>query len=529
MAISTTTDKTIVKRRTHWILLTLLAVAALPGTLLAADAEAKIPDQAVQAAMAEMGTTAEEQAALQADKDANYASLAYKDEGWVEEESVDVSVGGESYTVTLLRKLTDTEITRYYGDILWTAVAAFLVFFMQAGFALVEAGFTRAKSAVNIIMKNVMDFSIGIIAFFVIGFHLMFAGDESLFMLGGTEASDWGMTFFIFQAVFCATAATIVSGAMAERTKFTSYLIYSAVISGIIYPISGSWMWGGLLDGGGWLEAVSFVTDSNGDPVCFSDFAGSTVVHSVGGWLALAGAIVLGPRIGKYVNGKPKAIMGHNIPLAALGVFILFFGWFGFNPGSTTTFNGDLGGIAVTTGLAAAAGAVGAMFTAWGVFRKPDASMTLNGVLAGLVSITAPCATVTPFWAVIIGLIGGMIVVFSVIGLDKLLKVDDPVGAVSVHGVCGAWGTLACGLFNTPDADTGLGGILVGGSSAQLIVQVTGIVSAFAWAFGTGLVLFLAIKYTVGLRVSEDEELRGLDVGEHGMEAYSGFQVFTTT
>jgi Amt family ammonium transporter len=247
----------------------------------------------------------------------------------------------------------------------------------------------------------------------------------------------------------------------------------------------------------------------------------------VGGWLALAGAIVLGPRIGKYVNGKPKAIMGHNIPLAALGVFILFFGWFGFNPGSTTTFNGDLGGIAVTTGLAAAAGAVGAMLTAWGVFRKPDASMTLNGVLAGLVSITAPCATVTPFWAVVIGLVGGVIVVFSVIGLDKLCKVDDPVGAVSVHGVCGAWGTLACGLFNTPS--DGVGGILVGGGPGQLVTQVIGIATAFAWAFGTGLVLFLAIKYTVGLRVSEDEELRGLDVGEHGMEAYSGFQVFTTT
>jgi Amt family ammonium transporter len=516
-----------VKRRTHWILLTLLAVAALPSVGLAADAEATIPDQAVEAAMTQMGTTADEQAALQADKDANYASLAYKDEGWVAEEEVSVSVGGESYTVTLLRKLTDTEITRYYGDILWTAIAAFLVFFMQAGFALVEAGFTRAKSAVNIIMKNVMDFSIGIIAFFVIGFHLMFAGGESLFLLGGTESSDWGMTFFIFQAVFCATAATIVSGAMAERTKFTSYLVYSAIISGIIYPISGSWMWGGLLDGGGWLEAGDQSWLASMGLPAFSDFAGSTVVHSVGGWLALAGAIVLGPRIGKYVNGKPKAIMGHNIPLAALGVFILFFGWFGFNPGSTTTFNGDLGGIAVTTGLAAAAGAVGAMLTAWGVFRKPDASMTLNGVLAGLVSITAPCATVTPFWAVVIGLVGGVIVVFSVIGLDKLCKVDDPVGAVSVHGVCGAWGTLACGLFNTPS--DGVGGILVGGGPGQLVTQVIGIATAFAWAFGTGLVLFLAIKYTVGLRVSEDEELRGLDVGEHGMEAYSGFQVFTTT
>jgi len=317
---------------------------------------------------------------------------------------------------------------------------------------------------------------------------------------------------------------------MAERTKFVSYLVYSAVISAIIYPYSGSWAWGSLLDGEGWLETF-YQIDVGGEKVAvfFSDFAGSTVVHSVGGWLALAGAIVLGPRIGKYVNGKPRAIMGHNIPLAALGVFILFFGWFGFNPGSTTSFDMSLGGIAVTTGLAAAAGGILAMATSWVIGKKPDGSMTLNGVLAGLVSITAPCATVTPVWAIVIGAIGGVLVVLAVIFIDSVLKVDDPVGAVAVHGVCGAWGTLSCGLFNTVDPETGIGGVLLGGSIHQLVVQLVGIVSVFAWAFGLGLVLFLGIKFTIGLRVTPEEELRGLDLGEHGMEAYSGFQVFTTT
>ena len=353
-------------------------------------------------------------------------------------------------------------------------------------------------------MKNLMDFSIGSIAFLIIGFHLMFSGSEPLFFLGDTDGGDWGFTFFIFQAVFAATAATIVSGAMAERTKFTSYLIYSAVISAVIYPIFGSWAWGGLLDGGGWLEARGFL-----------DFAGSTVVHSVGGWLALAGAIVLGPRLGKYApGGKAKAIMGHNIPLAALGGFILWLGWFGFNPGSTTTFNGDLGRIAVTTNTAAAAGAIMAMVTAWAIFRKPDASMTLNGALAGLVAITAPCDITTPVQALVIGAVAGVLVVLSVMILDRVLKVDDPVGAVSVHGVCGAWGTLSVGLL------TSAAGV------DQFITQLIGVGTAFAWAFGLGMVLFLVLKFTVGLRVSEDEELKGLDVGEHGMEAYNGFQIF---
>jgi len=404
-------------------------------------------------------------------------------------------------------------------NIVWTCVAAFLVFFMQAGFAMVEAGFTRAKNAVNILMKNLMDFSVGTIAFFLIGFGLMFGKSNglfgtTLFALSGVEpGADWNWTFLIFQTVFAATAATIVSGAMAERTKFVGYLAYSAVITLFIYPIFGSWAWGGLLDGGGWLEKLGFL-----------DFAGSTVVHSIGGWLALAGAIVLGPRVGKYgPDGKPKAILGHNIPLAALGVFILWFGWFGFNPGSTTTGGGSIGYIAVTTNISAASGAIVAMIVSWVVMKKPDASMALNGALAGLVSITAPCDAVTPVGALVIGAIGGALVVASVLLIDGKLKVDDPVGAVSVHGVCGLWGTMAVGLFNMNS------GLFYGGGLKQLGVQALGAATAFVWAFGLGLALFYAISKTIGLRVTPEEELKGLDIGEHGMEAYAGFQVFTIT
>ncbi len=404
-------------------------------------------------------------------------------------------------------------------NIVWTCIAAFLVFFMQAGFAMVEAGFTRAKNAVNILMKNLMDFSVGTLAFFLIGFGLMFGKSNGLFgttlfgMSGIEPGSDWNWTFLIFQTVFAATAATIVSGAMAERTKFVGYLVYSFFITLFIYPIFGSWAWGGLLNGSGWLENLGFL-----------DFAGSTVVHSIGGWLALAGAIVLGPRLGKYgPDGKPKAILGHNIPLAALGVFILWFGWFGFNPGSTTTGNGSIGYIAVTTNLAAAAGAIAAMIVSWMIMKKPDASMALNGALAGLVSITAPCDGVSPTGAIIIGTIGGSLVVLSVLFIDNKLKIDDPVGAVSVHGVCGLWGTLSVGLFNM---DCGL---FYGGGLKQLAVQILGALTAFFWAFGLGLVLFYGIKKTIGLRVTSEEELKGLDIGEHGMEAYSGFQIFITT
>jgi ammonium transporter, Amt family len=405
-------------------------------------------------------------------------------------------------------------------NIVWTCVAAFLVFFMQAGFALVETGFTRAKNAVNILMKNLMDFSIGSLAFFFVGFGLMFGATNGLFgttLLGlkGVESgTSWTWTFLIFQTVFAATSATIVSGAMAERTKFISYLIYSAVISLAIYPIFGSWAWGNLLltDNNSWLAVLGF-----------HDFAGSTVVHSIGGWLALSGAIMLGPRLGKYgANGKPNAILGHSMPLATLGVFILWFGWFGFNPGSTTAGNGSIGFIAVTTNLAAAAGALLALITSWFIIKKPDISMTLNGALAGLVAITAPCDGVSPVGAIIIGSIAGILVVLSVLFFDYVVKVDDPVGAVSVHAVNGLWGTLSFGLFSTGS------GLFYGHGFKQLGVQFLGAGTAFVWAFGLGLILFWILKKTVGLRVSAQEELKGLDIEEHGNEAYAGFQIFST-
>ena len=399
-----------------------------------------------------------------------------------------------------------------HADFVWTLVAAFLVFFMQAGFAMVETGFTRAKNAVNIMMKNLMDFAMGSLAYWAVGFGIMFGatktgwfGTSGFFLSDfAKDADPWTLAFWMFQVVFAATAATIVSGAMAERTKFVGYLAYSAVISAIIYPVFGSWAWGGLFHGGGWLEKLGFI-----------DFAGSTVVHSVGGWAALAGAIVLGPRIGKYTpEGKARAIPGHNIPLAALGVFILWFGWFGFNPGSTTAANTDIAGIAVNTNLAAAAGAVAAMITAWIMFGKPEASMSLNGALAGLVAITAGCANVSITSSVIIGLVAGALVVLSVVFVDKVLKVDDPVGAVSVHGVCGAWGTLAAGLFNTA------------GFSLKVVgVQLLGIGAAFVWVFPAAFLLFKGIDATVGLRVSAEEEIDGLDVGEHGLEAYPNFSL----
>jgi Amt family ammonium transporter len=405
-------------------------------------------------------------------------------------------------------------------NIIWTCIAAFLVFFMQAGFAMVETGFTRAKNSVNILMKNLMDFSIGTPVFFLVGFGLMFGVSNgfcgtTMFGMSGTEpGSHWNWTFLIFQTVFAATAATIVSGAMAERTKFISYLIYSAVISLVIYPIFGSWAWGNLLltDNNSWLAKMGF-----------HDFAGSTVVHSIGGWLALAGAIILGPRIGKYgPDGKPRAIMGHNIPLAALGVFILWFGWFGFNPGSTTVAGGMAGYIAVTTNLAAAAGAITALVTSWVVLKKPDISMALNGTLAGLVAITAPCDGVSPMAALIIGGVGGILVVFSVLFFDYVVKVDDPVGAVSVHAINGLWGTISYGLFALN------GGLFYGGGFKQLGIQLLGAGVAFAWAFGLGLVLFFVISKTVGLRTSAEEERKGLDIGEHGSEAYNSFQIFST-
>ncbi len=396
-------------------------------------------------------------------------------------------------------------------DYVWTLVAAALVFFMQAGFAMVESGFTRAKSAVNIMMKNLMDFAVGSLAFWAIGFGIMFGatttgwfGTSGFFLSDFKPGGDpWVLAFWMFQVVFAATAATIVSGAMAERTKFVGYLVYSAAISAFIYPVFGHWAWGNLFHGDGWLGKLGFI-----------DFAGSTVVHSIGGWAALAGAIVIGPRIGKFAkDGRVKAIPGHNIPLAALGVFILWLGWFGFNPGSTTAGTKDIAMIFVNTNLAAAAGSVFAMITAWLIFKKPEVGMTLNGALAGLVAITAGCNNVSPTSSIIIGAIAGVVVVLSVLFFDRV-HVDDPVGAISVHGVCGAWGTLAAGLFN------------IGGATSQIIgVQLLGIVAAFMWSFGTCFVLFTLIKKTIGLRVSEEEEMEGLDITEHGGHAYNDFQM----
>jgi Amt family ammonium transporter len=406
---------------------------------------------------------------------------------------------------------TAIDLVQAHADYVWTMVAAALVFFMQAGFALVEAGFTRAKNAVNIMMKNLMDFSVGSLAFWAIGFGLMFGvsksgwlGTSGFFLSDFSPDGDpWVLAFWMFQVVFAATAATIVSGAMAERTKFTGYLLYSIFISALIYPVFGSWAWGSLYHGNGWLEGLGFI-----------DFAGSTVVHSVGGWAALAGTIVLGPRLGKYTrDGGIKPILGHNIPLAALGVFILWLGWFGFNPGSTTAASKDIAMIFVNTNLAAAAGAVLAMITSWIKFGKPEVGMSLNGALAGLVAITAGCANVSPTSSVIIGAIAGIIVVFAVIMFDRI-KVDDPVGAISVHGVNGAWGTLAAGIFN------------MGGTTGKIIgVQLLGIAACFVWTFTAAYILFKIIDKTIGLRVSAEEEAKGLDLTEHGGNAYPDFEV----
>ncbi len=406
---------------------------------------------------------------------------------------------------------------KYMADTLWVLVAAFLVFFMQAGFAMVESGFTRAKNAVNILMKNLMDFSMGSIAYWAIGFAIMFGtggwfmGTSGWFVPSETTAFaslEWSSVpthaAWLFQLVFAATAATIVSGAMAERTQFKSYLIYSVFITGFIYPVVGHWIWGG-----GWLSNVGV-----------SDFAGSTVVHSTGGWLALTGAIVLGPRMGKYDGeGNPRPIAGHNLPLAALGVFILWLGWFGFNPGSQMGADAaDISSIAVTTNLAAAAGAITAMITAWIFLGKPDAGMSLNGALAGLVAITAGCASVSPVSAAIIGALGGIVVVLSVLLFEKL-RIDDPVGAISVHGTCGALGTILLGFFDSES------GVFFGGGYGLLGAQVVGVLAVLVWCLATGFILFYGIKVVTGLRVSEDEEMAGLDYEEHGASAYPDFNV----
>jgi len=407
-----------------------------------------------------------------------------------------------------------------YGEnALWTVVAAVLVFWMQAGFAFVEAGFTRAKNTVNILMKNIMDFSVGSIAFWAVGFGLMFGKTNGF--LGTTDFfasgdSTWLYTFLLFQTVFAGTSATIVSGAMAERTKFVAYLLYSLIISAFVYPVFGSWVWGGAYAGSGWLEApAGGLLASLGLPR-FTDFAGSTVVHSIGGWAGLAGVMVLGPRHGKY-GPDAQPIRGHSMSLAALGVFILWMGWFGFNAGSTTGVTGGtawsgsgkaIGLIAVNTNLAACAGCNVATFLTWLRSGKPEISMSLNGILAGLVGITAGCAYVTPVSALIIGAVAGLIVVYAVEFWENL-QIDDPVGAISVHGVCGTWGTLAVGLFHRD-----------GFEPKRLLTQAIGVVAAFVWAFGTSFIMFKILERTVGLRAEIDDELDGLDLSEHGSEAY---------
>ncbi len=398
-------------------------------------------------------------------------------------------------------------------DNMWLLIAGFLVMFMQPGFAMVEAGFTRSKNTANILMKNLMDFAIGSLLYWVIGFTIMYGdsiggiiGTPDLFFMSdgfGDNYSDYADLFF--QTVFAATAATIVSGAMAERTEFKAYLIFSIVITVLIYPISGHWTWGG-----GWLSQLGF-----------HDFAGSSIVHSVGAWVGLAGAAIIGPRLGKYgKDGKPKAIPGHNLTLGALGVFILWFGWFGFNPGSQLAAAGTdnavaIGHIAVTTNLAAAAGAVTAMMVSWFRYKRPALSISLNGALAGLVAITAGCDAVNPMGAVAIGIIAGFVLPFAVEFFDKILKIDDPVGAISVHGVSGALGTLAVGLFSTSE------GLFYGFGAKLLGIQAIGVLVFFVWAAGTGFILFTILKKLKILRASKRVEEEGLDIYEHGEGAYN--------
>lgn len=405
-------------------------------------------------------------------------------------------------------------------NIVWVFLGAVMVMLMQAGFAILEAGLTRQKNCNNVLMKNIMDFAIGSIIFLVVGFGLMFGEslggivgitgfiDPTSLNLSQFEALS-PTVFIFFQTVFCATAATIVSGAMAERTKFSSYLIYTLVISLVIYPISGHWIWGG-----GFLSKIGFI-----------DYAGSTAVHSVGGWAALMGAVVLGPRMGKYNrDGSTNAIPGHNIMMATLGVFILWFCWFGFNPGSSLEAAGYIGHIAMTTNLSACAGALVAMFLTWKKYGKPDVSMTLNGILAGLVAITAGCHIVSLYGAIAIGAVGGILVVYGCEILDQKLHVDDPVGAVGVHCLNGVWGTLAVGLCacNTP-ASEGTLGLFFGGGTALLITQLIGVIIVAVWVCSMSFIMFTLIKKTVGLRVTPQEELAGLDLGEHGSEAYPDF------
>ena len=402
----------------------------------------------------------------------------------------------------------------FVANNIWMLLAAFLVFIMHLGFAMVESGLTRAKNTTNILFKNTSVVAIGILTYAIVGFNLMYPGDFSIGQFFGfagfgitspegaaglIDYADGGYTYwtdFIFQAMFAATCATIVSGAVAERIKLPSFLVFTVLFVSLVYTIAGSWKWGG-----GWLDQMGFY-----------DFAGSTLVHSVGGWGALVGAMILGPRLGKYTKSGMKPIPGHSMPLATIGVFLLWFGWFGFNGGSVLSADpGLISLVIVTTSLAAAAGIIGAMVVSWIVSKKPDLSMALNGCLAGLVGITAGADVTTPLTAVIIGAVAGCIVVASVIIIDSVLKIDDPVGAVSVHLVCGIWGTLAVGIFSTnPDH--------------SFMVQLIGVVAYAVFTIICSLIIFLVIKMIMGLRVGPEEEMDGLDLGEHGMMAYPDFQ-----
>ena len=399
------------------------------------------------------------------------------------------------------------------GDMgmLWMLIAGILVFLMQAGFTLVESGMTRSKNAVNIAMKNLLDICVGSLTFWLVGYSLMY-GDTSngWFFWSGLFQGEGADLFF--QTMFAATAATIVSGAIAGRTKYTTYIVFSVVMTAIIYPISGGWQW----QGEGWLTELGFI-----------DFAGSSIVHSVGGWAALVAAFMVGPRIGKFVDGKVLPIPGHNQVLATLGVFILWFGWFGFNGGSQLAWGGaDATGasnVVLVTNLAAAAGGLGALITTWIWYGKPNLAQTLNGSLAGLVSITAGCGNMTPEGGVLAGLIGGIIVVFSIEFIEKKLKIDDAIGAASVHGVAGAWGTLVIGLWGV-DGDTGIG-LFNGGGASQLGAQAIGVLAYAVWAVVLSFIVFGILKATMGLRVSKEVEIEGLDISEHGSIAYPGKRV----
>lgn len=402
------------------------------------------------------------------------------------------------------------------GDMgmLWMLLSGILVFFMQAGFTLVESGMTRSKNAVNIAMKNLLDICVGSLTYWFVGYSLMYGATSNGWLFwSGLFHGDGAVLFF--QTMFAATAATIVSGAIAGRTKFSTYAIFTVVMTAIIYPVAGGWEWNG-----GWLND----TDTYFFNAEFIDFAGSSIVHGVGGFAALVGAYMVGPRIGKYVDGKVVPMPGHNQILATLGVFILWLGWFGFNGGSQAAWGGkaavSASAVVVVTNLAAAAGAMGALLTTWIYLGKPNLTHTLNGCLAGLVSITAGCGNMTELGAMFAGLIGGIIVVFSIEFVEKKLKVDDAIGAFSVHGVAGFWGTIVIGLWGV-DGEGPIG-LINAGETKQLVAQLTGAVAYMVWAIVLSFIVFGILKYTIGLRVTEAEELEGLDVSEHGTLAYPG-------